>query len=202
MKKTNRYLLMICLVLTVCILASCANAAPEPVKLNTYGSILFLSSYEEIPKAKAEADPEYEPEFDLEGLTHYYIPVFAEAWCELRTVEIMDTNFISCYTFNDSKQNDLVLQMYRTPDPQATMEWILKNNEGKMKPWEGVEGVYCKEVSSSLGEQIQFYFMYDGECFFMPITPALMDEIKAKAPEALKGPLFELKKVELKTEPK
>ena len=202
MKKTNRCLLMVCLMLTVCILASCANAAPEPVKLNMFGSTLFLSSYEEIEKAKAEADPEYEKDRDLGGLTYYYIPVFAEAWCELVHVEIMDTNFIARYTFNDSKQNDLVLQMYRTPNPQATMEWILKNNEGKMKPWEGVEGVYCKEVSNNLGEWTCFYFLSDGECFFMPITKALMDEIKAKAPEALKGPLFELKKVELKTEPK
>jgi len=44
----------------------------------------------------------------------------------------------------------------------------------------------------------QFYWVHDGYYCFMKISQELLDEIREKDPDTLKGPLFELRKVELK----
>ena len=63
---------------------------------------------------------------------------------------------------------------------QAPIEWV-------------VEGVYYKESSSVTS----FWWVYKGYAVSMKISKELMDQIREKDPEALKGALFELRKVEV-----
>ena len=63
------------------------------------------------------------------------------------------------------------------------------------------DGVYYKELYGEMNAGnpvVQFYWEHDGYFCFMKISKALMDEIRANDPDALKGALFELQRVELK----
>ena len=62
---------------------------------------------------------------------------------------------------------------------------------------EGYEIVYYIEINNSFGSVTQFYWLHDGHYCFMKISQELLNEIQKNDPDALKGPLFQLQRVEL-----
>ena len=170
-------------------------------------SPLYLYSFEEVVEAKEEADPKKDT-YGLTTLEYYYLPAYAE---RLRDAGILADGSINPYMQNvdvlyDSKEGgqygyfEFTLQFNR--DSQYA-EALLANRirERELKPFEGVEGIYYKDVYNPRdGGKLsltQFFWIHDGYCFVMQVYPDVMDEIKKNDPEALKGPLFELQKIEL-----
>ena len=209
MKKMNRYsFTIVLLVALIFVLAGCAKT-PQPY-MSLYDNSLKFYSYEQLAQlkkedAKAGEDSEYN-EVNLKGLDYYYASVYAENNWEFTSG--------SLYVASNNVFYDLTKpegQHHRS----AFTFWISRNESGKEslakiidpqsyaggeppKLLEGTDGIYYTEPTSSASGSTYFYFVHDNYYVMMRIAPELMDEIKKNDPEALKGPLFELQRVELK----
>ena len=220
MIKMKQYILVICLVLALMFTLTACGDTLDMVQEDTSRSDetmpmpgishlpLEFHSLDELVQAKKEANPENDPH-GLSTLNYYYMPAYAEKWCELNNVTI---NYIGgnnyeqgtitlVYSLKETKNRDFMLQIFdRGWDGEILFPGIIE--QSKLKPFEGVEGVYYKDVYNpgDKGELsfTEFAWVYDGYCFMMEVYPKVMNQIKKDNPEALKGPLFELKKVELK----
>ena len=195
-------------------LAGCGNNADMGGQYSQYynsadNSLKFLS-YEGLTLAKEEAAANgYKEDLNnLEGLEYYYVPAYAENNWEFTVGYLYVISNIVEYNKEkpeDTYQlNEFLLWMSREENGEESLEYYINPPipyEGSPKPWT-VEGIYYTEPIYSGSFSTYFYWVQDN-CFCMlRISENLMDEIREKDPEALKGPLFELKKVELKTEPK
>ena len=212
MKKMNRYLFpVILLVALFFVLAGCSKV-PQPY-MSFYDNSLRFYSYEQLAQlkeedAKAGEDSEYS-EVNLKGLDYYYVSVYAENNWEFTSgsLYVASSNVFydltkpegqhhrSAVTFWISRNESGEESLAKMIDPKSYRDGIAP------ELLEGTGGVYCEELYGERNADnpvAQFHWVHDGYYCFMIIQKELMDEIKAKAPEALKGPLFELKKVELK----
>jgi len=149
---------------------------------------------------------------NLKSLNHYYVPVYAESHYFLNMIRVEEGGVIPVYSSDEQKQDTFLLAVSRSTEyaEYELSRTINPNNYSTgiaPQPVEGVEGVYYKEIDNtiSLGGEVavgskvtQFYWVHDGYYCFMKISQSLLNEIREKDPEALKGKLFELQKIELK----
>ena len=212
MKKMNRYsFTIVLLVALIFVLAGCAKT-PQPY-MSLYDNSLKFYSYEQLAQlkkedAKAGEDSEYN-EVNLKGLDYYYVSVYAENNWEFTSgsLYVASSNVFydltkpegqhhrSVFTFWISRNESGKESLAKIIDPKSYRDGIAP------ELLEGTEGVYCEELygeNNADNPVAQFHWVYDGYYCFMKLSKALMDEIKKNDPEALKGPLFELQKVELK----
>ena len=195
------------MVLLTCVLifalSGCGTAADEnkPASGSLLGfEILSVRSHEELAQAKRNADLERDVN-DLKNLNYYYIPAYAESRYELTGFLVTDGLVAPMYN-----SNDFSLTFYRRPYGNEYLAAAINPsnyaNGNAPKPF-GVEDIYYKEVVNIYGDMVidattNFHFVHDGYYIFVRIDQKLMDEIREKDPDALKGPLFGLRKIELK----
>ena len=195
----KRYLFIILSVLIlVCLFTGCATKPDDSEFAEALDAdFLGFRSYEDISKYKEEAAKNgYKEDWhDLEGLDCYYVPVYAESNLKFRGGSLSNGHFEVSYLF-ESEKAGLMVYILRG-DGESMMAEILERKKDFLKPW-GEEGVYYEDSKYSASGSTYFYFVYDKTWFMMRVYAELMDDIKKNDPEALKGPLFELQKVELK----
>jgi len=170
---------------------------------------LKFNSYEELAQAKAEAaENGYKDDLgdinNLEGLNYYYVPVYAEKNWEFTKGRVYDIRIAVEYNENkpenDNVRSEFVLSVSRLESGKERLARTIDPPipyEGSPKPWT-VEGVYYTEPIYSASLSTYFYWVQDNNFCTLTISADLMKQIEEKDPEALKGPLFELQKVELK----
>jgi len=155
-----------------------------------------------IVKVKNEADFERNW-YALDKLNFYYAPVYAEQKYLLNHITLHGgangSVVLVYYLENDSEltyRKYLTLNMDRDNGYGAVLleDSITRFN---LQPFEDCEGVYYYDAYNGEHYSTHFYWVYDSYCFEMLVCSAIMDEIKESDPEALKGALFELEKVEL-----
>ena len=163
---------------------------------------LELDSLEELAQAKKEADQENAP-LNLKGLDFYYISVYAEERLEFLSGKLYSTSIVFNYSLAEQKQN--VFDFWMSRDKEAGEKLLAGTinpdnylNGDAPKPLEGVEGVYYEKFLYEGEWMMQFHWLNDGYKCSLAILPDLLKEIEEKDPEALKGKLFELQKIELK----
>lgn len=135
-------------------------------------------------------------EYDLEELTHYYIPVYAKNNCEL-TISVFyggsDGVIYSTYDYAETPKPDMALEFDReTNCGEEYLETAIRRYN--LQPYEDCEGVYYVAYPSS---STYFFWLHEGHAFMLSVLPEFMEYLKANKPEALNGALFELEKVEL-----
>lgn len=194
--KQRIFLIFLTLALVLALTACTANEQPQ----NPFSHDLIFTSLDEIIQAKKEVSPEND-EFNLKGLDIYYIPVYAEEHCNLNGLILNSSLIFTPYSSKDGDRRYCQFTMYRPhvayPDGKTSLASMIEGFN--LKPWT-VEGVYYEEYTNfpEEGPTRQFYWLHDGEVFRLTIFAKWMDEIQEKDPDALKGSLFELRKVELK----
>ena len=205
--KQRIYGILFIIVFTFAI-AGCAGSpdTDSPSPFTTEGWLIY-NSYEELSAARAEAAKNNykDDEYNLKGLDYYYAPAYAEERWEFTAGDLFSTSMTVTYDVTKPEEGkqycDFLLWMSRLPDGKEELELRINPRipyEGSPKLFEEVEGVYHTEPVYSASGSTYFYFICDNYYVMMRIAPELMDEINKNDPEALKGPLFELQKVELK----
>ena len=175
----------------------------------TTDGILFFKAYEEVAQKKAEyAKNDYKDDiYDLKGLDYYYVPVYAEERLEFTAGDMSWANFSGSYNITKPEKpkprDDFMISVSRGDSGKESLAHIINPNSysNGIAPQPLIEGIYYEDLyegSNAKNPVTQFFWEHDGYFVFMKLSKALMDEIREKDPEALKGPLFELKKVELK----
>jgi len=172
---------------------------------------LRYNSYEELAQAKAKAaENGYKDDVnDLEGLDFYYVPVYAEKNWEFTSGRLFEIRCSVDYnrtkTEKTNGRNEFMISVTREGYGDSSLAHRTNpasySNGVAPTLLEGAEGIYYEDLYGEMNAAYpvtQFHWEYDGYYCFMVISKVLMDEIKKNDPEALKGPLFELQKVELK----
>ena len=219
--KMKRQIFVILLAAAIAFsLAGCTGAANNTEAKNnppselqgfiTDDGMLFFKAYEEVAQKKAEyAKNDYKDDiYDLKGLDYYYVPVYAEERLEFTMGRVTDINFSGSYNVTKPEvpkpRDDFMISVSRENSraKERLAKTIDPNNYGNgVAPQLLIEGIYYEDLyegSNAKNPVTQFFWLHEGNFVFMKLSKALMDEIREKDPEALKGPLFELRKVELK----
>ncbi|MBQ9992488.1 MAG: hypothetical protein IJP33_03555 [Firmicutes bacterium] len=142
---------------------------------------------------------------DLSQLSYYYIPTYADTWCEPIWLTLnggSNGNIVIIYRIKDAPEDSgkwaLTLQFNRDGDHGAVFHQNLVSISSGI-PLETCEGIYYTDVynPSDNGELslTQFCWVHDGYSFMMQVWPEVMEQILENDPNALKGAPFELEKV-------
>ena len=211
----KRRILSILLILALAFsLAGCGDNNLREIEI-----VIEFHSYEELAQAKTEAAKNgykvdtsvlkdgYKASTNvLKGLEHYYVPVYAENNLDLHHGEVYSMHISIGYNVSGKTYwpNDFLLVVSRKEDGEK--RWASTINPSRPrdnmpKPWI-IEGVYYVEYVEPINPagalKTVFYFVKDNHFCSLKISTHLLKQIEEKDPEALKGPLFELRKVELK----
>jgi hypothetical protein len=161
---------------------------------------LTVNSLGELVQAVRDASPE-DDSLDLKNLGAC-IPAYIGDWCEVRKINVAAGRIVFYYDLTESGQVDFLLNMSRSRAyAEEGLAYFLDpasySNGSAPQP---LEEVYYKDLyddPNAKNPVTQFHFLHDGYLCFMKISNELLDQIKEKDPEALKGKLFELKRINL-----
>jgi len=134
-------------------------------------------------------------DLDLDELTHYYVPAYANKQCELTHITFYggsDGLIYFQYDYAATQKADLLFEMEReSACGEEYLETMIRRYD--LQPYENCEGVYYAKNYATY-----FFWLHEGHAFMLSVLPEFMEYLKANDSDALKGPLFELEKVELK----
>ena len=213
--KTRRRIFPVVFILVfVFVLAGCANAQgrnqiwvrpadryTECFQPPVYLSFSSLGQIAGEKVAVAKNDYRNDPH-NLEGLDHYYIPVYAEKHWTFLSGELHYFKVTYNYTSIEGNKESNAEIWVRNDMSYELLDYMLSpyRATSRLKPVEGVEGVYYEELYDGWNADnpmTYFYWIHDGHFISMGISKELIEEIRKKYLDALKGPLFELQRVDM-----